>query len=224
MPQLLLGLGVLVLAGLVLGGGAIVLLGSSGPRATPTNIAAGPTGTPLLTSSAPPPSASLPPTLAPTPTLISTGSPILPTFTPSPSPAPTPTPVPTPAPTPVDCALASQGAAVKQFQLGLGHAATKALAKVWCIRTVTIDQWVQWGTAQLFNKNQLVYQATCLPDSCPPASQPFVPPNQVNQGRTLRYVFTCFDDTSITSPENECADATPDGAVITIDYELFAAP
>jgi hypothetical protein len=224
MPQLLLGLGVLVLAGLVLGGGAIVLLGSSGPRATPTNIAAGPTGTPLLTSSAPTPSAAFSPTLPPTPTLIATGSPpIVPT--PTPSPAPSPTPLPTPTPTPIDCALASQGINVKQFQLGLGHATDKALSKVWCIRNVTIDQWVQWGTAKLFSKNQLVYQATCLPSGCPlPASQAFVPPYQANPGRTLRYEFTCFDDTIATPDVDDCTDAMQQGAVITIDYEPFAAP
>lgn len=225
-PQLLLGLAVLVLAGLVLGGGAIVLLGNTSPRATPTDIAVGPTGTPLLTGSAPTPSAALSPTLPPTPTLIATGSPpIVPTITPTPSPAPTPTPVPTPAPTPVDCAVASQGANVKHFQMGVGpHPTSKVLPKTWCIRHVTIDQWVQWGTAKLFNKNQLVYQATCHPGDCPAGSQDYAPPYQANQGRTLRYVFECYDDPLTLDPVNECADGTQEGAVITIDYEAFAAP
>ena len=225
-PQLLLGLAVLILAGLVIGGGAIVLLGNSRPRPTPTNIAVVPTGTPLTTSG-PTASVAVSPTLPPTPTLIATGSPtFLPTFTPSPSPAPTPTPVPTPAPTPVDCSVASQGANVKHFQLGLGHATTKPLPKTWCIRHVTIDQWVQWGTAKLFNKNQLVYEATCRPEGCPTGSMDFVPPYQANQDRTLRYVFDCYDD-PLTGPDpllNECTDATQEGAVITIDYEAFAAP
>lgn len=224
-PQLLLGLAVLILAGLVLGGGAIVLLGNTSPRATPTDIAVGPTATPL-SSSGPSPSALSSPTLQPTPTLISTGSPpVLPTFTPTPSPAPTPTPEPTPAPTPVDCAVASQGANVKHFQLGLGHAATKDLFKTWCIRHVTIDQWVQWGTAKLFDKNQLVYQATCLPDGCSTGSWDYVPPYQADQGRTLRYVFVCYDNpATIGEGFNECSDAIQEGAVITIDYEAFAAP
>jgi hypothetical protein len=222
-PQLLLGLAVLILAGLVLGGGAIWLLGNSRPGATPTNIAVVPTATPL--ASGPTPSAAFSPTLPPTPTLIATGSPsFLPTFTPTPSPAPTPTPVPTPAPTPVDCALASQGTAVKQFQLGLGHPTAKPLPKTWCIRHVTIDQWVQWGTAKLFNKNQLVYQATCLPGNCPTGSMDFVPPYQANQGRTLRYEFSCYEDPLTPDPFFECSDATQEGAVITIDYEAFAAP
>lgn len=225
-PQLLLGLAVLILAGLVLGGGAIMLLGNSRPRATPTQVAVVPTDTPLI-SSEPTQSVVVSPTLPPTPTLVATGTPsILPTFTPTPSPAPTPAPEPTPAPTPVDCSVASQGTDVKHFQLGLGHAAAKPLGKTWCIRHVTIDQWVQWGTAKLFNKNQLVYEATCRPEGCPTGSMDFMPPYQANQGRTLRYVFECYDDPATTPPEllNECSDATQEGAVITIDYEAFAAP
>ena len=121
--------------------------------------------------------------------------------------------------------MASQGTNVKHFQLGLGHATAKVLPKTWCIRHVTIDQWVQWGTAKLFNKNQLVYEATCRPEGCPTGSMDFAPPYQANQGRTLRYEFTCYDDPA-TPPEvlNECTDATQEGAVITIDYEAFAAP
>jgi hypothetical protein len=170
----------------------------------------------------PTPSAAFSPSLPPTPTLIATGTPpIVPVVTPTPSPLPTLTP----APTPVDCAVAAQGTNVKHFQLGLGHGPAKILPKTWCIRHVTIDQWVQWGTARLMRNNQLVYEATCLPESCPAGSQDFVPPYQANQGRTLRYVFVCYDDPA-TPPEllNECADATQEGAVITIDYEPFAAP
>jgi hypothetical protein len=220
-PQLLLGLAVLILAGLVLGGGAIWLLGNSRPGATPTGIAVLPTDTPLTTS-VPTPSASSP-TLPPTPTLIATDT-IPPTLMPTPSPAPTPTPEPTPAPTPVDCAVASLGTAVKHFQLGLGHATAKPLTKTWCIRHVTIDQWVQWGTAKLFNKNQLVYQTTCLPGNCPTGAMDFVPPYQANEGRTLRYEFSCYEDPLTPDPFFECSDATQEGAVITIDYEAFAAP
>ena len=227
-PQLLLGLAVLVLAGLVLGGGAIVLLGNSRPRATPTSVAVLPTGTPVLTASGPTPSAAFSPTLPPTPTLLSTGSPTfaLPTITPTPSPAPTPTPVPTPAPTPVDCAVASQGTAVKHIQLGLGKPSSKLTAKVWCIRHVTIDQWVQYGTAKLMNRNQLVFQATCLPADCPTGSMDFIPPRKVDRGRVLRYVFECYDDPATLAELgfNECTDSTQEGAVITIDYEAFAGP
>jgi hypothetical protein len=226
--QLLLGLGVLVLAGLVLGGGAIFLLGS--PRATPTHVAVGPTPSDQPTLSTATPSAAPTPTLftlPPTPTLLATASPtVAPTPTPAPTPIPTPTPAPTPAPTPVDCAVASQGTNVKQWQLGLGHDAQKGpLPKTWCIRHVTIGQWSGWGTARLMNKNQVVFQATCLPPGpCADASQDFVPPYQVNRGRTLSYDFACFDDPATPDPINECTDATPDGAVITIDYEAFVGP
>ena len=224
---MLLGLAVLILAGLVLGGGAIWLLGNSRPGATPTNIAVVPTGTPLLTSSAATPSAAFTPTLPPTPTLIATGtSPILPTFTPAPTPAPTPTPVPTPAPTPVDCAVASQGLNVKHFELGLGHAETKLMPKTWCIRHVTIDRWQQYGTARLFDRNKLVFEATCEPANCPDRNIDFVPPYQANQGRTLRYEFiNCIDDPATQGEGlDECNDTIQEGAVITIDFEPFAAP
>ncbi len=223
-PQMLLGLAVLILAGLVLGGGAIVLLGNTRPSATPTGIAAGATGTPLLTSSAATPSAAFTPTLPPTPTLISTATPFLPT--PTPSPAPTPTAEPTPAPTPVDCAVASQGSNVKHFQLGPGRP-TKALPKTWCIRHVTIDQWFGPGTARLLRNNQVVFEASCLASPCAGAERDFDPPYQADSGKTLRYEFDCIDDPATGTPEspvNECTDGNPDGAVITIDYEPFAAP
>ena len=225
--QLVLGLGVLILAGIVLGGGAIVLLGSS-PKATPTHVASGPTpsdlplNSPTLTAI---PSATLF-SLPPTPTLLNTATPTFaPTITASPSPAPTPTPEPTPSPTPLDCAVASQGTSVKQWQLGIGHDTARLLPKTWCIRNVTFDQWVQWGTARLLDKNRVVYEATCLPPNpCAPASQPFIPPSRVNQGRTLRYEFTCFEDPATPDPILECADATQEGVVITIDYEAFVGP
>jgi hypothetical protein len=115
---------------------------------------------------------------------------------------------------------------VKHFQLGLGHGAAKVLPKTWCIRHVTIDQWVQFGTARLMRNNQLIFEATCEPPGpCVPAERDFVPPYQAAQGRTLRYVFECIDDPSTDGEGlDECADATQQRAVITIDYEPFAAP
>lgn len=221
MGQLLLGLGVLVLAGLVLGGGAIVLLGNS-PRATPTHVAGGPTPSDQATLATSTPSGAATPTLftlPPTPTLLATATPTVePTVTPS------PTPSPTAMPTPVDCAVASQGTNVKQWFLGRGHDTQKGpLPKTWCVRHVTIDQWSGWGTVALMNKNQTVYSATCLPTSCSPASQDFVPPHQVNSGKTLSYKYSCFDDPA-TADVNECADLSVVGAVITIDYEAFVGP
>ncbi len=229
MGQLLLGLGTLILAGLVLGGGAIVLL-SSRPSATPTHVAAGPTPTDTATVSTASPSAIPLPTLAtlpPTPTLIATGSPtVAPTMTPQPTSMPTATPVPTPQPTPLACAVASQGTDVKQWQLGLGHDTQRVPnPKSWCIRHVTIGSWSGWGQARLMLNNKVVFQASCLPPGpCANADQDFAPPYQVNHGKVLRYDFTCFDDPATPDPINECTDANPDGAVITISYEAFGAP
>lgn len=225
--QLALGLGVLVLAGIVLGGGAIVLLGSN-PKATPTHVATGPTPSDLPLNS---PTLSAVPSstlfsFPPTPTLLNTATPtVTPNITASPSPAPTPTPEPTPVPTPVDCAVASQGTNVKQWQLGLGHDFNKGpLPKTWCVRNVTIGSWSGWGTVRLMNKNQVIFQATCLPPGpCSDSSQAFVPPYQANRGKTLQYNFQCFDDPA-TVDVNECADPSQLGAVITIDYEAFVGP
>ena len=133
-------------------------------------------------------------------------------------------PEPTPTSTPVDCAVASQAADVKQVQLGLGYPTQKGpLAKVWCIRHVLISSFSGWGTTKLMVKDQIVYQTPCLPGACADASDDFLPPYQVDKGKTLRYLFTCFDDPSTTDID-ECADATPDGATITIDYEAIVGP
>jgi hypothetical protein len=228
MGQLLLGLGVLVLAGLVLGGGAIVLLGNR-PSATPTHVAVVPTPTAGATLATP--TASVAPTQTlfftppPSPTLVATGSPtVAPTITPQPTPLPTATPVPTPAPTPVACASASQGTNVKQLQLGRGHDFHKGpLPKTWCIRNVTIGSWAGWGTARLKIVNKVIFEATCLPPGpCSDSSKAFVPPYQANRGKTLQYYFQCFDDPATSV--NECADSSLVGTVITIDYEAFAGP
>ena len=220
--QLVLGVAVLIMAGVVLGGGAIVLLGNN-PKVTPTHVASGPTpsGQPLTS---PTQSAGL--TLPPTPTLLATATPTpLPTLTgaPTPTPMPTPTPVPTPSPTPVNCAVASQGTNVKQWQLGLGHDFHKGpLPKTWCIRNVTIGSWSGWGTVRLMIRKQVIFETTCLPSACPAASQAFAPPYQANVGKTLQYNFTCFNDPA--TDVDECGDPSTLGAVITIDYEAFAAP
>ena len=224
MGQLLLGLGVLILAGLVLGGGAILLLGGT-PSPTPTRIAGLPSDSPLPTFSTP--SASL----APTPTVLVTLPPTFPstlppTLTPSPVPTlpATPTPEPTAAPTPVDCAVASTGADVKQVVLGLENPDSRGpITKTWCIRHVLIHPVSGWGTARLLAKNQVVFESSCLPTACADASTDFVPPYQVRDGKTLRYVFDCYDDPA-TVDINECTDATADGATLTIDYEAIAGP
>lgn len=233
MGQLLLGLGVLVLAGLVLGGGAILLLGST-PRPTPTHVAGGPTGSIGPTSSTASPS----PSPAPTPTLLVTPSPsfpfsfpptLPPTPTPSPGPTlpPSPTPVPTPSPTPVDCAVASTGTDVKELVLSAANP-SRTLGKVWCIRDVTFhpifDPGVTtgYGTARLMRGTKVVAQYTCTTASCGDGPFMYVPPKRISAGSTLSYQFTCQD--SADTVEDDCADAIADGMTITISYEAIAGP
>lgn len=232
MGQLLLGLGVLVLAGLVLGGGAILLLGTT-PRPTATHVAGGPTGSIAPTSSTASPS----PTAAPTPTLLVTLPPTFPstlppTLPPTPVPTlpPTPTPEPTPAPTPVDCAVASTGLDVKELVLGYGNPTSRGpIGKVWCIHDVTFhpvfDPGVSsgYGTATLLRGSKVVAQYTCTIFSCGDGPFSYVPPKRINAGSTLIYQFTCQD--SLETPvDNDCADAIPDGMTITIHYEAIAGP
>lgn len=232
--QLLLGLAVLVLAGLVLGGGAILLL-SNTPRATPTHIAGGPTGSipPTSSGTSPSPSpaptptqlvtfpSSLPPTLAPTPT---------PTPSPVPTLPPTPTPEPTPAPTPVDCAVASTGLNVKELVLGYGNPTSRGpIGKVWCIRDVTFHPFFNpgattgYGTAKLLRGTKVVAQYTCTTALCGDGLFSYVPPKRINAGSTLSYRFACLDSPD-TVGIDDCTDAIADGMIITIHYEAIAGP
>jgi hypothetical protein len=219
MGQMLVGLGVLILAGLVLGGGAILLLGGR-PRATPTQVANVPTATPTTLTPAP----FL--TLPPTPTLI-------PTFQPTASSGPTATPsalpTVTPAPTPLDCGVASTGIDVKELVLGYGTRTTRGpIGKVWCIRDITFHPVFNpgvttgYGTARLMRGDKLFAPYTCTTASCGDAPFMFVPPRRINVGTTLRYVFTCQD--SLDTPQDDCTDTIADGMTITIHYEAFDAP
>ena len=228
MGQLVLGLGVLVLAGLVLGGGAIMFL-AGGPRPTPSRVAVVPTGSGLPTFVQPTPtlSPSPSPTLTLTPTFLPTVSPS-PTPTPSPIPPPTspPTPTPerTPQPTPVDCAVASTGSNVKTTVIGYGNATSRGpLGKTWCIRHVVIHPVSGWGTTKLLRNKQVVAEWSCLPEGCTDGTFDFVPPYRAREGSTIKYQFACYDDPA-TIDVNECADAIDDGATITIDYEAIAGP
>ena len=231
MGQLLLGLGVLVLAGLVLGGGAIVLLGNS-PRATPTHVATGPTPSDQPTLTTPTSSAAPTPTLftlPPTPTLLATATPtVAPTITPSPTPVPTATPVPTPAPTPVDCAVASTGLDVKELILNSANP-SRTLGKVWCIRDITVSMLFasginSAGETKLLRGNAVFGRVDyiCGSTTCGDAPYNYVPPRQLPAGSTLTYNYTCGDN--LDTPDNECADSNPDGTTITIHYEAFVGP
>jgi hypothetical protein len=225
MGQLLLGLGVLILAGLVLGGGAIWLLAGS-PRATPTNAANIPTPTlPTFVPTLPTPTAIQ--TLPPTPTLIPT---FLPTISPSPSPTPTPTatPLPTPSPSPLDCAVASTGLDVKTLVLGYGNQTSRGpIAKVWCIRDITFhpvfDPGVTgYGTAKLLRGTKLLAPYTCTTSTCGDAPFTFTPPMQIKVGTILSYQFTCAQGSDTV--EDNCNDDIEDGMTITIHYEAFDSP
>jgi hypothetical protein len=227
----LLGLGVLILAGIVLGGGAIVLLGNR-PSAAPTQIATGPSPSdvPLATATA---SNGQTPflTLPPTPTLIATATPTpLPTLTAAPTPEPTATPVPTPSPTPIDCAVASTGADVRTLVLGYGNNASRGpTGNAWCIRDVTIHPAFDsgatgYGTATLLRGTKKFDDATytCTTATCGDAPFTYVPPRLLAKGSTLRYQFTCADSTDTI--EDDCTDGIPDGMTITIHYEVIVGP
>ncbi len=223
MSQLLLGLGVLVLAGLVIGGGAILLLGGT-PRPTPTHIAGFPTPTGSALPTFPTPSPW--PTAAPTPTLIPS---FLPTASLSPTPTPSPQPTATPSPTPIDCAVASTGLDVKELVLGYGNSTTRGpIGKVWCIRDITFhpifDPGVTtgYGTAKLMRGTKLLAPYTCTTASCGDGPFMFVPPMRIKVGTTLSYQFTCQN--SSDTVEDDCTDAIADGMTITIHYEAIAGP
>jgi hypothetical protein len=221
MGQLLLGLGVLVLAGLVLGGGAIMLLGGA-PRATPTHAAVLPTDSGLPTF--------VQPTATPTPTPIPT---IAPTTSPAPTPTipPTPTPVPTPSPTPVDCAVAATGANVKTLVIGYGagNPRSRTLGKVWCIRHVTIHPVFNpgvttgYGTARLMRGDTVIAEWACAVAACGDGQTDFAPLLQVRDGERMSYKFFCANSDE-TPDVDDCTDAIEDGMTIAIQYEPFEVP
>lgn len=227
--QLVLGLGVLILAGLVLGGGAILLLGSA-PRPTPTHVAGLPSGSLLPTLSTPFPSSVATPTLLVTfPATFPSSLPPTPTPSLAPTLSPTPTPQPTPAPTPVDCAVASIGLDVKELVLGYGHDTARGpIGKVWCIRDITFHPAFNpgvstgYGTAKLMRGTKLLAPYTCTTSSCGDGPFAFSPPMRIKIGTTLSYQFTCQDSTDTL--EDDCTDAYADGMTITIHYEAIDGP
>lgn len=235
MSQIVLGLGVLILAGLVLGGGAVVLLG--GQRPTPSRISGLPSTSPSNmptfvqpTATAVPSSTFILPTLIPT--VAPSGAPTTaPGSTPGPTVPPTASPVPTPAPTPIDCAVASTGADVKTAVLGYKNKTMRGpLGKVWCIRDVTFHPVFDpglttgYGTAKLLRGDKIFAGAeySCGTSSCGEGPFTYVPPRRVNVGQTLSYQFTCQD--SADTIEDDCADTIDDGMTIIISYEAFEAP
>jgi hypothetical protein len=230
MSQIVLGIGVLILAGLVLGGGAVVFLG--GQRPTPSRVSTlpstSPSGLPTFVQTTATPLASASPTFV-LPTLIPTATP-LPTATVAPTVPPTATPAPTPAPTPIDCAVASTGTAVKEAVIGYGNKNTRGpIGKVWCVRDVTVHPlWSSgvssYGRAWLQRDDKIFggVDYTCSSASCGDAPFSYNPPRRLPVGTTLRYFFLCQD--SGETPQDDCTDGTPDGMTIIIHYEAFEAP
>jgi hypothetical protein len=230
MGQILLGLAVLILAGLVLGGGAVVFLGGQRPTPSRISVLPSPTVSGLPTFVQPTATALLSPTFG-LPTLIPTVAPSA-TATLAPTVPPTATPVPTPEPTPIDCAVASTGTNVKEVVLGYGNPTTRGpIGKVWCIRDVTIHPVFNpgvttgYGTARLLRGNKLFGNAeyTCTTASCGDGFFNYVPPRRVAVGSTLRYAFTC-QNSEETIGVDDCADPIDDGMTIIIHYEAFDAP
>ena len=228
MGQIALGLGVLILAGLVLGGGAVVFLG--GQRPTPSRLAVLPSTTGLPTfvqptaTPAPSPTFVLP-TLIPTPAPSATVAPTI-----APTTQPTATPEPVPEATPVDCAVASTGSNVRTLVLGYGNSTSRGpIGKVWCIRDVTFHPVFNpgtttgYGTARLMRGNKEIESYTCTTSTCGDGTFSYVPPKRVPVGSTLSYQFTC-QDSDDTIGIDDCADTIDDGMTIIIHYEAFASP
>jgi len=239
--QVLLGLAMVLLAGVVLGGGAFVLLRSN-PGVPPTDVAVVPTLTPsggletfVQPTASPSPSPSPTPSpsalFSPTPLL----SPTLPLDTPSPTPAtpaptatPRPRPTPTPAPeaTPVNCEAAT-GTPDRTVVIGLGNASQATPeTRAWCVDVVTtrIVFGSTFGTARLMRGNRTLVEVNCVPGNCQQVYERIFPdPRLVRPGQTLRYEFTCTGDPA-TPDDDECSDGTPDGATFEIGYERISVP
>ena len=246
--QTMLALLVVLLAGLVLAGGAFLVLFAGRPPLTPTQVGVVPTptltllptfeqptaspsaSTPLVTAS-PLPSSSASPSasfILPSPTATSgTPQPTLPpTPRPTDPPTPRPTPPPTPQPTPVDCAVASDGPTRELF-LGVGNATERGPSdRVWCVHRATfrILFGSTYGEMQLLRNDRVIASADCTaPGGCPdPVVVDFPDPLTVRPGGVLRYRFVCQGDP--LTPEDECADGTQDGGTIEVDYDAIDGP
>ncbi len=237
--QTMLALLVVLLAGLVLAGGAFLVLFAGRPPLTPTQAGVGPTPTvsdlPTFVQPTSSPSASTPlvtPSLLPSPSASPSGSfflpspsPTSPLETPQPTPQPTPrptprpTPQPTPQPTPADCSAASGD--LRETVVGIGNSFTRGpISRVWCIVRVEFNAISGIGIAHLYRDNREIERSTCFAETgCAPAARDFDPARRVRDGATLRYEFTDCDD-PITL-ENECDGA---GATIVIFYRTIGAP
>ena len=243
--QGILALLVVVLAGVVIAGGAFAVVFLWRPPAgLPTNspIAVLPSESPSLSPSASP-SFTPSPLVTPSPTfLFPTASPSVfpsasPLLTPSPTPfvtppptpqpTPPPTPRPTPQPTPVECRVASQGP-TREFFLGVGNDDRRGPRGgiYWCVHQATFRMVFgsTFGEVRLMRGNRVLASADCTwPDGCPqPVVANFEVPREVQPDSALRYEFNCQGDP--LSFEDECNDGTPDGATIEIAFEPIEGP
>jgi hypothetical protein len=245
--QGLLALIVVLLAGLVVAGGAFAIVFLGRPQPLPTGIAIlpTPTATPFVTFVPPSPSPTLSPSptpfVFPTPSLIPSGSPsISPTLPPtlpptipptaSPTPRPTrtpgPTPPPTPEPTPFNCAAAT-GADLISRVIGFGNPNERGpqAGRGWCVDRAVFRMVLgsTFGVVHLYRNSRELASVDCT-SVCPaPIERAFDPAVSVRDGQVLRYVFECVGDPS-TPEVDECSDGTPDGATIEFFYEVLDAP
>lgn len=242
--QGMLAFGAVLLAGLLFAVGAITLLVSAPPAASPTAVANAsvenslpifvqPTPTPTV-----PPSPTPVPSFSASPSLLPSGlespTPIVPTPTPTtsqatPTPTPTPTrtptapPSPTPTLAPANCAQAD-GSNMRTIFLGFGNDESRIVPRAWCIRTVTIRPFLEFGKSRLLVDGRRLAAYTCSPGTCQLENrQDYSPPRLVTEGSTLQYRFTCADN-PFTPEVDECNDGLEGGATIQIDYEPLPGP
>lgn len=249
--QGLLAFGAVLLAGLLFVVGAVAILVSAPPAASPTAVAnvspenslpifVQPTATPTV----PPTPTEIPSFLgSPSPSLLPSGlespTPIVPTptpttpqVTPTPTPTPTRTPTPTPTaeptprPTPANCDLAT-GTPQKVVVLSSQNDARSVPAgKVWCLTGVSIEPGANYGPVRLFVGNRILAEANCQPGTCNPAYATVWSPDEIviREGRILGDFFVCDADLA-TEGIQECAGAgVPEGAFIRVGVEVFPAP
>lgn len=240
--QGILALLIIILAGIVIAGGAFAILMAGRPGFFGPGIP--PTATPLLTpspsaspSASPSPSFTPSPLITPSPTpivIVPTPSPtgsLLPSATPTTTPTlppptappptatPRPTPRPTPQPTPVNCE-ASSNPNDEPAVIGFGNRESRNVRNTWCVHSVRFHQVNGHGVTRLMRNDRVIREYSCLPGSpCEDQTFTFDPPRRVVAGSVLRYVFECIDDPFTL--EDDCAPGSQSGATISIEYEVF---
>ncbi len=114
---------------------------------------------------------------------------------------------------------------MKTIFLGYGNDASRGpLPGAWCIHTVTIRPFQEFGKTRLLDDGRRIAAYTCSPGTCQLQDRAtHAPPLLVMQGSTLSYAFTCSDNPE-TPEVDECNDGLEGGATIQIDYEPVPGP